>query len=106
MPFIALKQTVIYEKLIGTDPDYGDPIYAPPVSLRCRFQEGTKLVRNQRGDEVVSVGTFFFDRLAGVYPGDLLTYTDEMQRTVKYTVLARSVKRMYGGKPVLTEVSV
>lgn len=104
--WVPLKQTVIHEKLIGTDDDYGDPIYDAPVSLKCRFQEGGKLVRNQRGDEVVSVGTFFFDRLEGIGYGDRLTYTNELDAETPYTPIAISVKRWINGKPVLTEVDV
>lgn len=106
MAAIPLKQTVIYAKLIGTDPDYGDPIYGEPTPLKCRFQEGGRLVRNQRGQEVLSVGTFFFNKLAEVNFGDTLTYTNELETETTYTPIAISVKRELNGKPLLTEVDV
>lgn len=101
-----LKQDVTHRKLEGVDPDYGDPIYGNPTTLKCRFQEGGKLVRNQRGDEVVSVGTFLFDRLADIEIGDTLTYTNELDAETTYTPIAISVKRAINGKPLLTEVDV
>lgn len=104
--WVPLKQTVIHEKLIGTDNDYGDPIYAAPLTLKCRFQEGGKLVRNQQGDEVVSVGTFFFDRIVDIGFGDKLTYTNELDAVTSYEPIAISVKRWINGKPVLMEVDV
>lgn len=104
--WVPLKQTVIVTKLIGTDPDYGDPVYGPPTPLKCRFQEGGKLVRNQRGEEVVSVGTFYFDRLADIKFGDRLLFTNELGTESTYTPIAISVKRALNGKPALTEVNV
>jgi hypothetical protein len=101
-----LKQKVAHRKLEGVDPDYGDPAYGAPAILECRFQEGGKLVRNQRGDEVVSVGTFLFDQLADIKIGDTLTYTNELDAETTYTPIAISVKRAINGKPLLTEVDV
>lgn len=106
MPIIPLKQTVEHAKLIGTDPDYGDPIYADPVSLKCRFQEGAKLVRNQHGDEVVSMGTFLLNKLVEVGLSDTLTFTNELGTATTHTPIAISVKRDVSGKPLFTEVNV
>lgn len=106
MPIIPLKQTVIITPLTGYDPDYNEPIYGTPYSAKCRFSEGMRLVRNQRGEEVVSVGTFYFDRLPEISISDTFTYTDENMRTITYTPLAIAVKRAINGKPLLTEVSV
>lgn len=104
--WVPLRQTVIITKLIGTDPDYGDPIYGLPTPVKCRFQEGCRLVRNQRGEEVVSVGTFFFDRLVDIGLSDRLTYTNELGVETSYTPISVSVRRWINGKPVLTEVDV
>lgn len=104
--YVPLKQTVIHTPIIGTDPDWNTPINGDPTAVKCRFQEGVKLVRNVHGDEVVSVGTFIFDRLYSVSLADTFTYTDENNRTTTYTPLAISVKRALSGKPIITEVSV
>ena len=106
MPLIPLKQTVIHTPMSGVDPDWGTPIPGAPVAVKCRFQEGVKLVRNAQGDEVASVGTFLFDRLYSVDLADSFAYTDENNRTTTYTPIAISVKRALNGKPILTEVSV
>ena len=104
--WIPLKQTVIQTPVIGTDPVWNTPITGEPIAVRCRFQEGVKLVRNAHGDEVVSVGSFLFDRLHAVNLADTLTYTDENDRTITYTPIAISVKRALNGKPILTVVDV
>lgn len=106
MSIVPLKQTVIHTPTIGTDPDWNTPIIGDPVPVKCRFQEGAKLVRNAQGDEVVSVGTFYFDRLFAIKLADTLTYTDEVGRVATYTPIAISVKRHISGKPILTVVDV
>lgn len=106
MPVIPLKQTVIHTPVLGTDPDWNTPILGEPVEVKCRFQEGGRLVRNAQGSEVVSVGMFYFDRLYSISLPDTLTYTDENDRTTTYTPIAISVKRALNGKPILTVVDV
>ncbi|GAA0840471.1 hypothetical protein GCM10008915_36030 [Bifidobacterium pullorum subsp. gallinarum] len=106
MPIIPLKQTAMHAKLIGTDPDYGDPIYADPVALKCRFQEGAKLVRDRHGDEVVSVGTFLFNKIVEIGFSDTLTFTNELGTVRTHTPIAIGVKRDVSGKPLFTEVNV
>lgn len=106
MSVIPLKQTVIHTPITGIDPDWNTPVLGDPVAVKCRFQEGVKLVRNAQGEETVSIGTFYFDRLYSVNLADSFTYTDENDRVVTYTPIAISVKRAINGKPILTEVSV
>ncbi|MNW53209.1 hypothetical protein D3C74_307620 [compost metagenome] len=106
MPRIPLKQTVVYTPPGGIDPDWNTPIPGDPVAVKCRFQEGVKLVRNAQGDEVVSVGTFYFDRLHAIDLAGKLTYTDELGRESTYTPIAISVKRDISGRPLLTVVDV
>lgn len=106
MAIIPLKQTVTITPIIGVDPDYNTPIFGVPYTLKCRFSEGVKLVRNQYGAEVVSVGTFYFDKLPGISLSDIFTYTNELSAETTYTPIAISVKRALNGKPLLTEVDV
>lgn len=106
MALIPLKQTVTVTPVGGYDPDYNTPIPGVPYTLRCRFQEGVKLVRNQYGQEAVSVGTFYFDKLAGISLSDTFTYTNELLAETTYTPIAISVKRALNGRPLLTEVNV
>lgn len=104
--WVPLKQTVIVRPVIGNDPDWNTPIYGDDYALNCRFQESMRLVRNRYGEEVVSVGTFYFDRFPPISINDTLTYTNEHAQTTTYPIIAIAVKRWINGKPVLTEVSV
>lgn len=106
MAIVPLKQNVTVSPFLGNDPDYNEPIYGEDYAMKCRFSEGVKLVRNGRGEEVASIGAFFFDRLPTLGISDKLTYTDENMRTTTYTPIAISVKRAINGKPLLTEVNV
>ncbi|CAH1194615.1 hypothetical protein PAECIP111892_01766 [Paenibacillus auburnensis] len=106
MALIPLNQTVTITPPGGFDPDYNTPIPGVPYALKCRFSEGVKLVRNQYGAEVVSVGTFYFDKLADISLNDSLTYTNELSAETTYTPIAISVKRALNGKPLITEVDV
>ncbi|WP_418041122.1 hypothetical protein [Paenibacillus xylanilyticus] len=106
MGFVQLKQTVTVSPFLGNDPDYNAPIYGDDYEMKCRFSEGVNLVRNLRGEEVASVGTFLFDKLPRISISDRLTYTDENMRTITYTPISISVKRWINGKPILTEVHV
>ncbi|MNC25355.1 hypothetical protein D3C75_734420 [compost metagenome] len=106
MALIPLRQTVTVTPFTGYDPDYNEPSYGTPYAQKCRFQEAVKLVRNQHGAEVVSVGTFYFDKLAEISLDDRLTYTNELLAETTYTPLAISVKRALNGKPLITEVDV
>lgn len=106
MALIPLKQTVTITPAGGFDPDYNMPIPGVPYTMRCRFQEGVKLVRNQYGAEAVSVGTFYFDKLADIGLDAKLTYINEFGDETTYDPLTIGVKRMLSGRPILTEVDV
>lgn len=51
--------TATAEQFVGTGP-YGDS-YADPVTVSCFVDDGTHLVRNKDGEEVVSMTTIFAD---------------------------------------------
>lgn len=106
MALIPLKQTVTITPAGGFDPDYNTPIPGVPYTLRCRFQEGVKLVRNQHGAEVVSVGTFYFDKFADIDLDAKFTYTNELGDETTYDPLTIGIKRMLSGRAILTEVNV
>lgn len=106
MAIVPLKQTVIVSPFLGNDDDYNEPIYGKDYPMKCRFQESFKLVRNIRGEEVTSVGTFIFDKLPRIGINDQLTITNENDVVLTYTPIAISVKRAINGKPLITEVSV
>ncbi|MCR8843083.1 hypothetical protein NQ117_05275 [Paenibacillus sp. SC116] len=106
MSIIPLKQRVNVEPFLRTDLNWNEPIYGPVAEMKCRFQEGVKLVRNSQGTEVVSVGTFYFDKLPSISINDRFTFTNEIGTVMSYTPIAISVKRALNGKPLLMEVNV
>lgn len=106
MALIPLRQTVVITPLGGYDPDYNEPIPGTPYMLKCRFQEGVKLVRNRYGQEVASIGTFYFDKLTPIKLSDKITYVNENEDSNTYDPISIGVKRSLGGKPLLTEVNV
>lgn len=63
-------------------------------------------MRNQYGAEVVSVGTFYFDKFADIALDSKLTYTNEFGDATTYDPLTIGIKRMLSGRAVLTEVNV
>ena len=42
-----------WKHLTGND-EYGDPVYAPPVTIDCRIERKHRLVRDRQGNQVVS----------------------------------------------------
>lgn len=106
MALIPLKQTAVISPFAGLDPDYNEPSYGDDYELRCRFDEEAKLVRNQRGEEVVSSGAFLFDKLAAISISDKLTFTNELGTVTTYDPITIAVIRDFTGRPILTEVSV
>lgn len=106
MAFIPLRQIAVISPFVGLDPDYNEPSYGEDYALPCRFDEEAKLIRNQRGEEVVSSGAFLFDKLAAITISDRLTFTNELGVETTYDPITIAVIRYFGGRPILTEVSV
>ncbi|QHZ58599.1 hypothetical protein M655_024825 [Brevibacillus sp. NSP2.1] len=121
MSLVPLKNTVTITPALGTD-EWDRPIPGTPYQLRCRVQEGTKLVRSATGSggihgiqaqEVVSVAQIYFDRiprdpLTGDALGlaDTITFTDETGVARTYTPISIEIKRWLNGKATLTVVNV
>lgn len=107
MAIIPLKQTVKIYKKSGLD-EWGNPISLPPVTLRCRIDEGSYATNDQQaaqqGRVVVATARVLLDKLVDVSYDDELEYVDELGRTIRRKPLKINVKRDLGGKPLLTEV--
>jgi hypothetical protein len=108
-----MKQTVVRIRTEGSEWEGGTTV--DRVELKCRVDEGTKLVRSMSGtngvqgetaSEVVSTADIYFDKLADIQLTDSLEYTNELGITRTYTPLTIEIKRSISGKPVLTVVSV
>jgi len=113
MAVIPFKQTVIRVRKEGDE--WEGTQTDDRVELKCRVDEGTKLVRslsgsngvqNNTASEVVSIADIYFDKLADIRLTDVLEYTNELGITRTYPPLTIEIKRSISGKPILTVVSV
>jgi len=114
MAIIPLKNTVTITPSLGTD-EWDRPIPGTPYTLRCRIQEGTKLVRSSTAgsgvhgvasQEVVSVAQIYFDKVPPIGMSDTITYTDENGNVRTYMPISIEIKRGLNGKALLTVVNV
>jgi hypothetical protein len=122
MALIPLKNIVTITPASGGTDEWDRPIPGTPYQLRCRIQEGTKLVRSASGaggvhgvtaQEIVSVAQIYFDKIpvdpaTGQVLGltDTITFTDETGTVRTYTPISIEIKRGLNGKPILTVVNV
>lgn len=56
-----LNQSAIYWAKSAPD-GYGDYSYSAPVQILCKWEDKTDIVKNSRGEEVVSNSLVFIDR--------------------------------------------
>lgn len=66
-----LNQTAVWRRTVARN-KYGEPVFAAPVSIAVRWEGRRRLVRDRRGQEVVSEARVFC--LEAVQPGDILGY--------------------------------
>lgn len=60
-----LNQKAIYwEK--STQDGYGDYTYLSPVEIDCRWSTETEMVKNSKGEEVISTAKIFVDRVLNI----------------------------------------
>jgi hypothetical protein len=102
---IPLKQTVTITKPGGLD-EWGNTVPGPSIVYKCRIDEGSALVKNQNGEEVVSSARILIEKLADVDYGDDVTYSNELGKTFTEKPIRISVLRGPDGKPWFTEVRV
>lgn len=83
---------------------WGKPIMGEPEMFKCRAREGTEIVEDTQGEQVVSRVSFLLDRLVRVNYADNLEYTNEIGIT--YTGKPKSIRvtRDFDGKAILTKV--
>lgn len=111
MALIPLKQTVTIKPATGETDRFNRPVYGQPYSLKCRFQEGTKLVRSRSGGfttnaEAVSSAQIYLAGYVAIHMDDEISFTDEGGITQTYTPINVSVKRGLSSKALLTVVYV
>lgn len=105
MPWIPLKNIVKVTPFLGNDPDYNEPIFGEPYEVKCRVNEGAKIIRNKHGQEVVSSVQLFFDKLSSINVSDKIEFTDENGVTTAYRPISKEAKRWLNGKAILTVVN-
>lgn len=114
MAIIPLKQTVTIIRPQGVD-DYGRPIAPIRIPLKCRFEEGSKLIKrfssgtgaNQTmSEEVVSNALITLNKFADIQYTDTIEHVNELGKTTLYSPLKIELLRDIAGKPILTEVYV
>ncbi|NLW89992.1 MAG: hypothetical protein GXY34_00100 [Syntrophomonadaceae bacterium] len=69
----ALNQSAVWKHVTGHN-GYGEAIFDDPVTVKVRWEGKRRLVRNKKGEEVVSEAIVYC--LEAVQPGDSLEYED------------------------------
>lgn len=103
MAVIPLKQTVLVHKPAIVD-DWGEVTALPPITLKCRADERTEVVKNPQGAEVVTGVQLMFDKLPNITYDDVIEYKNELDVAVKRKPVKIEPIRMPNGKPTLTAV--
>ncbi|QIG62525.1 hypothetical protein [Sporosarcina phage Lietuvens] len=103
MAIIPLKQRAIIHKP-GEENEWGEVAGLPPITLKCRADERTDIVKNNLGQEVVSGVQLMFDKLPDIAYDDVIEYTNELGVTVKRKPVKIEPIRMVNGKTTLTQV--
>jgi hypothetical protein len=114
MALIPMKQTVTITPA-STLNEWGEMTTGTPYTIKCRVDEGTKLVRgmtNSGGvhgttaEEVVSTARIYFDKIVNISTDDVISFTDEIGNVKTYTPISVEIKRGLSGKALLTVVNV
>lgn len=105
MALIPLKDSAVLTSPAGVD-EWGYPIPGVPTPYKCRIDEGTKLTRDQNGEEVVSNTQILFDKVVAVSYEYDVTWTDAagVERTKK-PIRIGTIKDI-ASKVLFTEVEV
>jgi hypothetical protein len=75
MSLIPLKETVIVEKAGSLD-DWGRPTGVTTETFACRIDYQTEIVKNDKGEDVVSKATILIDGFAPVKTSDTVKWSD------------------------------
>ncbi|OYD08543.1 hypothetical protein [Paludifilum halophilum] len=105
MAVIPLKQKVTVTKPGELD-EWGEITPGESFEHKCRIDEGSDLVRDENGQEVVSSARILIEGLVDVGYDDDVSYTNEIGQTYKEKPIRIRVLRGPSGKPWFTEVRV
>lgn len=105
MAIIPMRQTVT--RIRKTGDEWDGTQTTDRTKLKCRVQEGAKLVRAEdSAKEVVSSAQIYLDKIADVALTDQFEYTNELGITQTWAPITIEIKRDISGKPMLTIVYV
>jgi len=76
---VLLTQTCTVERYLG-EGAYG-PRYAAPITMACRAEDVTEVVRDDTGEEVLSTSRVFTEPSDAVNPRARVTVNDGVART-------------------------
>jgi len=62
---------------------YGDPVYDQPVPYPALIQRDIKMIRNTKGQEVISTGQIYLDGTVSVALKDRITLPDGAQPPIQ-----------------------
>lgn len=105
MAIIPLRQEITIKKSGGYD-EWGNPIPGETETHKCRVDEGSELIKDRTGREVVANARILLDKLVHVGYNDEITYTDELGHSVTRKPLKIRVLRNFSGRVWFTEVRV
>lgn len=110
MALVPMKQDITIERGEVLD-DWNRPIPEEVIEHKSRVDEGTFLVEyrasgNVSSKEVVAHARILLDKLQDVRYSDMITYTNELEQSIRRHPKKINVKRNISGKPILTEVFV
>ncbi|WP_409346758.1 hypothetical protein [Paenibacillus sp. MBLB4367] len=88
----------------GADP-WDTPVSGSSYPLRCRVREGSKVVRNSQGAEVVSTAQVFFTGLVNIRLFDVIEFRDELGNVREFRPISIEIIRKPGGQVVDTLVN-
>ena len=71
----VMIDTVTWEKLTGKD-EYANPVYAAPVTIKCRVSPKAVQVLDVNGNEVLSKANIWTAGAFDIGPQDLITQSD------------------------------
>lgn len=106
MALIPLKDSITVTPITVSD-GWGTETQATSVTYKCRIDEGTKLVRDQQGAEVVSNTQILLDKKVAVSYNDDITWKDAVTgetRTEKPIEI--SAIKDFSSKVLFTKVSL
>ena len=102
---IPVTHSITVKKATELD-DWGQPVSSQSITVKCRVDQTSKLVRNQDGKEVVASAEILMLGLVEINYSDLIEWTDEAGNKYTWPPVVVAVIRDLNGKPILTKVVV